>query len=77
VGLKRLLADYPFESNVFCMTRFPSEGPTPDPVKEAIDIIRDQLGRFGLTVHIASDQLNDDDLLTNVGSYMWGSLYGI
>jgi hypothetical protein len=77
VGIKRLLADHSFETNVFCMTRFPSEGPTPDPVKRAIVAIRDGLGRFGLTVHVASDKLIDDDLLSNVGAYMWGSLYGI
>jgi hypothetical protein len=77
VALKRLLANHPFETNVFCMTRFPSEGPTPDPVRDAVEVIRDRLARFGLTVHLASDRLVDDDLLTNVGAYMWGSLYGL
>ncbi len=77
VGLKRLLADHPFETNVFCMTRFPSEGPMPDPVRDAVELVRERLARFGLTVHLASDRLIDDDLLSNVGAYMWGSLYGI
>jgi hypothetical protein len=77
VGIKRLLEKHPFETNVFCMTRFPSEGPTPDPVTGAIETIRETLRPFGLTLHLASDRLLDDDLLTNVGAYMWGSQYGI
>jgi hypothetical protein len=77
VGIRRLLEHHPFETNVFCMTRFPSEGPTPDPVTKAVEVLRNALGSFGLTVHLASDGPVDDDLLTNVGAYMWGSQYGI
>lgn len=77
VGIARLLADHPFEANVFCMTRFPSEGPLADPVANAIEVIREVLGRFGLTVHLASDRLIDDDLMGNVGAYMWACQYGL
>lgn len=77
VGIKRFLEDHPFETNVFCMTRFPSEGPIPDPVATAIDVARTSLKKFGLTLHLASDRLLDDDMLSNIGAYMWGSQYGI
>lgn len=82
VGIRRLTERYPFETNVFIMTRFPSEGapekpPDDDPVRVAIHTIRDALKPFGLTAHAASDGLLEDDLLTNVGSYMWGCKYGI
>lgn len=77
VGIDRLLADHLFETNVFCMTRFPSEGPIADPVAEGVEVIRDVLRRYGLTVHLASDRLIEDDLLGNVGAYMWACQYGI
>jgi len=77
VGIKRLLDRHPFETNVFCMTRFPGEGPTPDPVTKAVEVLRSSLAKFGLTVHLASDSVVDEDLFTNVGAYMWGSQYGI
>lgn len=77
VGIDRLLADHPFETNVFCMMRFPSEGPIADPVAQSVGVIRDVLGRYGLTVHLASDRLIEDDLLGNVGAYMWACQYGI
>lgn len=77
VGIGRLLADHPFETNVFCMARFPSEGPTPDPVKAAIERVRDCLAGYGLKLLLASERLIDDDLFTNVGAYMWGSMYGL
>lgn len=82
VGLRRLTETHPFETNVFCMTRFPSEGAPEengpgDPVHEAIEAIRDTLWSYGLTVHVASDRLIEEDLLGNVGAYMWGCKYGI
>lgn len=59
------------------MTRFPSEGPTPDPVSTAIDIARPTLAEFGLTLHLASDAIVEDDLLGNVGAYMWACRCGL
>jgi hypothetical protein len=82
IGIRRLTERHPFETNVFIMTRFPSEGapespPDDDPVRLAISTIRSALEPYGLTAHTAADGLLEDDLLTNVGSYMWGSKYGI
>lgn len=82
VGLRRLMDTHPFETNVFCMTRFPSEGAPDsaahaDPVGRAVEVIRSTLGRYGLTTHLASERLIEDDLLGNVGAYMWGCKYGI
>lgn len=76
-GIARLLDRHPFESNVLCMTRFPSEGETVDPVARAIAIARDELANFGLTLHLASDAIVEDDLLGNVGAYMWACQYGL
>jgi hypothetical protein len=76
-GIARLLDISPFERNVFCMTRFPSEGELVDPVKEAIGAAREVLSSHGLTLHLASDAIVEDDLLGNVGAYMWACCYGL
>ena len=40
-GIDRLLERFPFEQNVFCMTRFPDEsGNLPDPVNQAVESAR-------------------------------------
>lgn len=77
VGIARLLERHRFESNVLCMTRFPSEGETADPVERAISVAREELAEFGLTLHLASDAIVEDDLLGNVGAYMWACQYGL
>lgn len=76
-GISRLLERHPFDTNVLCMTRFPSEGATPDPVAHAVDCAREELKKFDLHLHLASDQIVDDDLLGNVGAYMWACRYGL
>lgn len=77
-GIARLHGRYPFERNVFCMTRFPSEEEgLPDPVGSVVEELRSVADDHGLLLHIASDRQLDDDLLANVGAYMWGSAYGI
>lgn len=76
-GIKRLLERHPFDSNVLAMTRFPSEGDVPDPVASAIQVAKDELAAFGLTLHLASDAIVDDDLFGNVGAYMWACRYGL
>jgi hypothetical protein len=76
-GIGRLLDRHPFETNVLCMTRFPSEGDLADPVAAAILQARDVLSGFGLTLHLASDAIVEDDLLGNVGAYMWACQYGL
>lgn len=78
--ISRLLKSHPFETNVFCMTRFPkSEGDTTylDPVAEVIPALREALQKHGLIMHLASDRQLDDDLLGNVAAHMWACQYGI
>jgi len=77
-GIGRLLERFPFETNVFCMTRFPdTDGNLPDPVAEAVQTIRAVCGNHGLTLHLASDRIVDEELFGNVGAYMWACRYGI
>ncbi len=79
-GIASLLERFPFESNVFCMTRFPksrNESIISDPVQGAIEIIRGTLSLHGLVLHLASDRQIDDDLLGNIGAHMWACQYGI
>lgn len=78
-GLRKFLDEHPFERNVFAMTRFPDEsgdGP-PDPVRQAIDVVREACRLHGLEMHLASDRAIDDDLWTNVAAHMWASRYGV
>lgn len=77
--IKRLLEQFPFEQNVFCMTRFPAEAEKdiPDPVRTVISITRAALSRHGLTMLLASDRAADDDLFGNVAAHMWASQYGV
>jgi len=35
------------------------------------------MSNHGLVLHVASDRLADDDLLGNVGAYMWACQFGI
>lgn len=60
------------------MTRFPSPGgELPDPLPEVIEVLRQVMDEHGLTLHVASDRQAEDDLLGNVGAYMWACQYGI
>jgi hypothetical protein len=75
-----LLERFPFENNVFCMTRFPKgerEDEYPDPVREVIDAARHALADHGLQLHLASDRVADDELFGNVAAHMWACKYGI
>lgn len=78
-GISRLLERHPFETNVFCMTRYPASGDSEggDAVATALPALRATLAQHGLTMHLASDRQLDDDLLGNVGAYMWACQYGI
>lgn len=80
VGIQRMLERFPFETNVFCMTRFPVDEDDVDlldPVAAVIETLRTVAQSHGLMLHVASDRLFDDDLLGNVGAYMWACQYGI
>ncbi len=77
--IMRLLDQFPFERNVFCMTRFPDkpEDELPDPIRTAIATTRQALAAHGLTMLLASDRAADDDLFGNVAAHMWASQYGV
>jgi hypothetical protein len=77
LGLRRFLADHPFETNVFGMTRFPSVGDEVDPVRSALEIARSVISLHGLEFHMASDRAIVDDLWANVTAHMWGAKFGI
>jgi hypothetical protein len=75
-----LLKRYPFNANVFLMTRFPREAQEddlPDPVQHVIETARGVLGQHGLHLHLASDRQADDELFGNIAAHMWACRYGI
>ena len=80
VPIRQLLDQYPFDSNVFCMTRFPrdeKEEELPDPVQNVIAAARAALSARGLRMHLASDRQADDELFGNIAAHMWACKYGI
>lgn len=80
VGIGRLLERFPFEQNVFCMTRFPKEEKEdeyPDPVRQVLSTARSVLEMHGLHLHLASDRAADDELFGNVAAHMWACKYGL
>lgn len=77
-AVDRVLEHHPFETNVFCMTRFPGRTPPPDdPIAGVITTVRATLADHGLTMHLASDRTADDDLLANVMAHAWACRFGI
>ena len=76
--LRDFLARFPFETNVFGMTRFPSNASTvADPVSKAIGAAKRACADHGLAFHLASDRAIVDDLWANVAAHMWASHFGI
>lgn len=78
--IQRMLHDHDFDSNVFCMTRFPRDAADTeylDPVADIVPAARDTLKQHGLTLHLASEQQLDDDLYGNIAAHMWACRYGI
>lgn len=78
--IQRMLREYDFDTNVFCMTRFPEDASDTeylDPVAEIIPVAREALARHGLTLHLASDRQLDDDLYANIAAHMWACRYGV
>jgi hypothetical protein len=62
------------------MTRFPASPDDThylDPVQDVVDTLRQSFAYHGLTLHLASDRQIEDELLGNVGAYMWACQYGI
>ena len=75
-----MLRDYDFDTNVFCMTRFPRDAEDTaylDPVTEVILAARAALGQHGLTLQVANDRTLDEDLYGNIAAHMWACRYGI
>jgi hypothetical protein len=76
--LRGFLADHPFETNVFGMTRFAdAKAGTKDPVGRALADAREVCESRGLEFHLASDRAITDDVWSNVTAHMWGCRYGI
>jgi DNA-binding transcriptional LysR family regulator len=77
-AIRTFLEEFPFETNVFGMTRFASEDPElDDPAASAVEVARDVCTAHGLTFHLASDRALVDDLWGNVAAHMWSCHYGI
>lgn len=76
--LRSFLADHPFDTNVFGMTRFPdAKAGTADPVGRALAVVREVCAESGLEFHLASDRAVVDDLWANVTAHMWACRYGV
>jgi hypothetical protein len=79
-AINRLLEKFPFEQNVFLMTRFPNNAHDTrylDPVRNILPVLREVLRSHGLMLHLASDRQIDDDVLGNVAAHMWACNYGL
>lgn len=76
--LRAFLADHPFDTNVFGMTRFPdAKAGTADPVGRALAVVKERCSEAGLEFHLASDRAIVDDLWANVTAHMWACRYGV
>jgi hypothetical protein len=73
------LGEYPFERNVFGMTRFPSKAAKgrADPIAPVLKVAKAVCEKHGLVFHLASDRSIVDGLWPNVAAHMWGCRYGI
>lgn len=77
--LGEFLAEFPFERNVFGMTRFPgaTEEGELDPIAPALERAAEVCAKHGLVFHLASHRSIVDDLWPNVAAHMWGCRFGI
>jgi hypothetical protein len=71
--------EFPFEKNLFAMTRFPDPDPRSktDPLAPALAICREVCADHGLTLHLASDRQIVDGLWANVAAHIWGCQFGL
>lgn len=78
-ALHHFLDEYPFETNIFGMTRFPDDqdDAPPDPVAQGLEEAADACTAHGLHFHLASHRKIVDDLWSNVAAHMWACRYGI
>jgi hypothetical protein len=76
--LRDFFKEFPFERNVFGMTRFPeADSGNLDPIAPAVETAREVCQAHGLTFHLASDRKIVDDLWPNVAAHLWGSQYAV
>ena len=75
-ALSKFLSTYPFELNIFGMTRFP-DTTVPDPVTDALTAARVACEAAGMQFHLASDRAISDDLWRNVAAHMWAIKFGV
>ena len=75
-GIQTLVDRFPFETNVFCMTRFPDKR-MDDPIDSVVSTVRDALDGHGLLLLDASQRTIDDDLWGNVAAHGWACRYGV
>lgn len=73
--VSRFLRRWPFDSNVFCITRYPEDND--DPLVEALEVAKTALSAHGLQLHRADDAQLHDELYGNVAAYMWSCRYGL
>jgi DNA-binding transcriptional LysR family regulator len=74
-AIGRFLQQHEFETNVFCMTRFPSS--PSEPLSASIEKAGAALALHRLELHRADDAQIVDDLWGNVAAYMWACSYGL
>jgi hypothetical protein len=77
--LQEFLDEFPFERNVFGMTRFPGAAKNGelDPIAPSLERAAAVCAKHGLTFHLASNRNIVDDLWPNVAAHMWACRYGI
>ena len=75
-GVAGFLGEHLFDRNIFLMSRFPAEKDSFD-LDAAIKVCQGICTGHQMALHQASDAAFDDDLLANVGSYIWACRYGV
>lgn len=76
--LRAFLADHPFETNIFGITRFPdAKAGTADPVERALAVVKEICAELGMEFHLASERAIVDDLWANITAHLWACRYGV
>jgi hypothetical protein len=74
--IRPFLERYPFESNVFLMTRFPTREEA-DPIAQVIEAARKAVAAHGLVLHVGFDRAIHDEVWPNTAAHMWACRYGL
>lgn len=75
--LEAFLDAFPFERNVFGISRYARPGIENDPIPPTFTTVRNVLLEYGLQFHLASDRQIMDQMWPNVAAFMWGCRYGL